>query len=172
MFSGFWSQYYHAIKALFPFNYDAFVEHTAKIFPRMAKCEFYNYGVSGSSQKFDALCLLPLNILNEKIFAFLFFWLILMFCVTAVSVMWSLVVGTFTSVRLMILKAQSSSKVTFAQLRQATNNGAMGDFFVLHLLGKNVNEYVFDDLLVELSHYDSSKKFDEDKEENEKKDIP
>lgn len=42
-----------------------------EIFPRLTKCTFHKYGPGGSPQKHDTLCLLALNILNEKIFIFL-----------------------------------------------------------------------------------------------------
>lgn len=37
------------------------------IFPRMTKCTFHKFGPSGTLEKHDAFCLLPLNILNEKV---------------------------------------------------------------------------------------------------------
>lgn len=138
----------------------------------MAKCEFYNYGPSGSSQKLDALCLLPLNILNEKIFVFLFFWLLLMCAIAALSVVWSTFVACFSCVRCLILKAQSRD-ITADQIRRATHNLSMGDFFVLHLLGKNLNAFVFNDLLVELSNYKAGMRLDTSKESDlEKKEVP
>ena len=36
------------------------------IFPRMTKCTFHKFGASGEVEKHDALCILPLNIVNEK----------------------------------------------------------------------------------------------------------
>ena len=44
------------------------------IFPRMTKCTFHKFGASGEVEKHDALCILPLNIVNEKIYIFLWFW--------------------------------------------------------------------------------------------------
>ena len=38
------------------------------IFPKMTKCTFNVYGPSGTLQNLDALCVLPINVLNEKIF--------------------------------------------------------------------------------------------------------
>ncbi|XP_063699697.1 innexin inx4-like [Culicoides brevitarsis] len=149
---GFWDRYYPAISYLYPFDYENFIEHSAKIFPRMARCEFYNYGPSGSGQKMDALCLLPLNILNEKIFVFLYFWLLLMCLVAAFSVVWSTTIACFSCLRVLILKAQCR-ECSLDQIRRATNNGRLGDFFVLHLLGKNMNAFVFKDILMELSNY-------------------
>jgi hypothetical protein len=46
----------------------------SRVFPRVTKCNINTYGPSGSIQRFDALCILPSNILNEKIFTFLWFW--------------------------------------------------------------------------------------------------
>lgn len=48
------------------------------IFPRVTKCIFHKYGASGSIQKHDSLCILPLNIVNEKTYIFIWFWFILL----------------------------------------------------------------------------------------------
>lgn len=37
------------------------------IFPRMTKCTFSKFGTSGEVEKHDALCILPLNVVNEKV---------------------------------------------------------------------------------------------------------
>ena len=46
------------------------------VFPRMTKCTFHKFGTSGNIEKHDALCILPLNIVNEKIYIFIWFWLL------------------------------------------------------------------------------------------------
>ena len=46
------------------------------VFPKVAKCDFYRQGPSGTMQNRDALCVLPVNIFNEKIYIFLWFWLV------------------------------------------------------------------------------------------------
>lgn len=48
------------------------------VFPRLTKCVFHKYGASGSIQKHDSLCLLPLNIVNEKTYIFIWFWYIIL----------------------------------------------------------------------------------------------
>jgi hypothetical protein len=50
------------------------------IFPKMTKCTFSRYGPSGGGEKIDALCVVPLNVLNEKIF-FVLWWLYLILTV-------------------------------------------------------------------------------------------
>ena len=37
----------------------------ARIFPRVTKCTFNKFGPSGSLMRRDALCVLPVNIVNE-----------------------------------------------------------------------------------------------------------
>ena len=48
------------------------------LFPRFQRfvlqCTFHKFGTSGEVEKHDALCLLPLNIVNEKVYIFLWFW--------------------------------------------------------------------------------------------------
>ena len=60
------------------------------IFPRMTKCTFHKFGTSGEVEKHDALCILPLNIVNEKIYIFLWFWLLLLGCLSTLVVAYRL----------------------------------------------------------------------------------
>ena len=54
-----------------------------EVFPRVTKCTFHKYGASGTIQKLDALCVLGLNIINEKIYITLWFWFVLLALITA-----------------------------------------------------------------------------------------
>lgn len=58
------------------------------VFPKVTKCDFYKYGSSGTIQRHDALCVMALNIINEKIFIVLWFWYVVMSVVTALSILW------------------------------------------------------------------------------------
>lgn len=37
------------------------------VFPKLTKCTFFKYGPSGSIQRHDALCVMALNVVNEKV---------------------------------------------------------------------------------------------------------
>lgn len=52
------------------------VDPMARLFPKMTKCTIHTFGPAGSVQIHDALCVLPLNVVNEKIFVVLWFWLV------------------------------------------------------------------------------------------------
>lgn len=58
------------------------------VFPKVTKCHFFKYGASGSIQKLDALCVMALNVINEKIFIFLWFWYIILAFVTCMALVW------------------------------------------------------------------------------------
>ena len=58
----------------------------SRVFPRMTKCLYQKYGPSGTIQTHDALCMLPINVINEKLYVFLWFWLILLVFLTGISV--------------------------------------------------------------------------------------
>ena len=52
------------------------------VFPKVAKCTFNKFGPSGTIEKFDGLCVVSLNIINEKVivlFSFIIFNLFLRF---------------------------------------------------------------------------------------------
>ena len=58
------------------------------IFPRLTKCTFHKFGTSGELEKHDALCILPLNIFNEKIYIFLWFWMLGLSALTSIVVVY------------------------------------------------------------------------------------
>ncbi|KAF2358625.1 Innexin [Trinorchestia longiramus] len=59
----------------------------AQVFPTMGKCSFRMYGPSGTLEKLDIMCLLPTNVINEKVYVFLWFWLIIL---GIISLLWLL----------------------------------------------------------------------------------
>lgn len=88
VFNNFWVEYFPAIQALLRHDFDDFTKQSSILFPSQAKCDYFNFGSSGSIQRIDALCILPQNVVNEKIFVFLYFWMIvlLFFAITHIVV--------------------------------------------------------------------------------------
>lgn len=74
------------------------------VFPRVTKCTFHKFGPSGSIQKHDALCILALNILNEKIFIFLWFWFIFLSTLSGLALLYSSMLIVLPGVREFVLK--------------------------------------------------------------------
>uniref|UniRef100_A0A0A9WAN6 Innexin n=2 Tax=Lygus hesperus TaxID=30085 RepID=A0A0A9WAN6_LYGHE len=120
------------------------------IFPRVTKCTFHKYGPSGSIQTHDAMCILALNILNEKIYIFLWFWFILMAVLSALSLVYSMATVLLPSIREQILIRRFRFG-TPAGVKALIRKTQVGDFLLLHMLGQNLNLMVFGELLNELS---------------------
>ncbi|KAK3928876.1 Innexin inx3 [Frankliniella fusca] len=56
------------------------------VFPKLTKCTFFKYGPSGSIQRHDALCVMALNVVNEKVFVLLWCWFALLAAVSLLIV--------------------------------------------------------------------------------------
>ena len=54
-------------------------------FYKVAKCTFRSVGPSGTIQLIDGMCVLPINIFNEKIFAFMWTWFVFLAIVSALG---------------------------------------------------------------------------------------
>ncbi len=120
-----------------------------KIFPRMTKCDFYNFGASGSIERKDALCLLPINVLNEKIFIFLWFWLYLLAVLSALTLLYRALTIFIPTLRVMALNSHCRLSNSRA-IKQVLSKGSIGDWFMLDLLAKNMEASNFKELIVRL----------------------
>ena len=125
------------------------VDPMIKVFPRMTKCTFHRYGSSGDVQKHDALCILPLNIINEKIYIFLWFWFILVAIVSGIILVYRVAIIFFPHLRYRALRSRARFTDRF-HLAVVLDNSKIGDWFLLYLLCKNVDPTHFRSLMREL----------------------
>ena len=137
----------------------------AKIFPKVTKCTFHKYGPSGTVMKLDALCVLPLNIINEKIFIFLWFWLIFLALVTGLYLIfriWTFLRKQFR-VRLIVIDGGRSCRrahiEAFLEPEHLSWCEKMGDWFLLHLICKNLNVLLVNDLINQLCPIEDASDF-------------
>jgi len=123
----------------------------ARVFPKMTKCTFHKFGPSGTVQKFDGLCVLPLNIINEKIYVFLWFWFIVLTVISGMQMIYRLVVLFSPRMREMLLKGRSrlTHMHKIESICRDRRNG-VGDWFILYQLGKNIDPLIYRDFLTEL----------------------
>ncbi|RWS22251.1 innexin-like protein [Leptotrombidium deliense] len=123
-------------------RYDPMIE----VFPRLTKCTFHRFGSSGDIQKHDAMCILPINILNEKIYIFLWFWFCFVLIATLMGLVYRVLIVMMPKLR--VLATQSRCRlVNKEHLEHIINKLKIGDWFVLDLLGKNLNALNFRDLV-------------------------
>lgn len=120
------------------------------VFPKLTKCTYYKYGPSGSLESRDAMCILPLNIVNEKVFLILWIWFFFLSIVSCLQLIYRVLVLSFSIVRYYLLLAQARyllKKHAKLLIKELT----YGDCFLLFLLGKNLNPIILKDLLTSIA---------------------
>ena len=119
-----------------------------RVFPRLTKCTFHRYGSSGDVQRHDAMCILPINIINEKIYVFLWFWFYFLAVASLVAVVYRAL--TYLIPKMRILATQSRCRlVNRNALENLLHQLNVGDWFVLDLLSKNIDPLNFRDLVID-----------------------
>merc|ERR1719270_1219415 len=122
------------------------------VFPRVTKCSFHKYGVSGTIEKHDAMCVLALNIIKEKIYIFLWFWFILLASTTSIFLVYRIAIFFGPGIRVAMIQASCGrmGREKIEDLVCAPHlsyTQQIGDFFLLHLISKNVEEVTMKELV-------------------------
>merc|ERR1711894_559626 len=81
------------------------------VFPKVTKCTFHMYGPSGTVTKHDGLCILALNIINEKIFVFLWFWFVGVAIFSGLAIVYRMVVVLVPALRVSVICARALNQV-------------------------------------------------------------
>ncbi|XP_015112535.1 innexin inx7 [Diachasma alloeum] len=131
------------------------------VFPKVTKCIFHKYGSSGGVEKWDALCVMALNIVNEKIYLFLWFWFIILAIISGVAVVWRLATmfvysrsDRFNRV-LFSMACPGKSEPWYAL--QMVRDYHFGDWLFLYYIAKNLDNYAFTELLMQLEEEKASR---------------
>lgn len=118
----------------------------SRVFPKVTKCTFHKFGPSGTVEKFDGLCILPLNIINEKIYVFLWFWFIFVTIVSSVHFVFRLATILIPSVRFYLLRVRAN-EVPPELIDSICRKSNIGNWFLLYQLGKSMDPFHFRQLL-------------------------
>ncbi|CAN8010856.1 unnamed protein product [Ixodes pacificus] len=118
------------------------------MFPRVAMCSFAKYGDSGAIENREAICVLPLNVLNEKLFLFLWFWYAGLLVVGVLTLCYRVTLIAHAPLRCQLLQLRFPDS---GRLGALVKSLSVGDVFLLGLIGQNVDALVFSQLVGELS---------------------
>lgn len=126
------------------------VDPMVYVFPRVTKCTFHKFGPSGSMQTHDSLCILPLNIVNEKTYIFIWFWYIILASLLTLLVIYRAFMILMPQVRPRLLHARN--KMVPREICEAiTKKIDLGDWWLLYMLGTNIDPLIYRELLSELA---------------------
>lgn len=116
------------------------------IFPRMTKCTYYDFGSSGDVQKHDAICLLPLNIINEKIYIALWFWFLILAILTLLVIIYRLFAFFSIGVRSkgLISRCKLSNERDISLI---CANCDVGDWFLFYMIAENLDPIMMREII-------------------------
>ena len=95
--------------------------------------------------------MLPLNIINEKIYVFLWFWFIIVAAISGIQLIYRLICMFTPRMREMLLRARARLAPMY-QVETVCRRQSMGDWFLLYQLGKNIDPLVFKEFINDLSN--------------------
>jgi hypothetical protein len=125
------------------------------VFPKVTKCTFHKYGPSGTVTRHDGLCILALNIINEKIYVFLWFWFVGVAIMSGLAIVYRMVVILVPSLRVSVICARALNQVPRSTVKAIIDSKSgwldqVGDYWVIYLLSKNLNPIAMKELIEEL----------------------
>jgi hypothetical protein len=123
------------------FNQENF---TDTVFPKVAKCQFNRHGPGGDINNHDALCLLPLNILNEKLFLLLWVWLIFLFICSIMLLLYRALCLCSRNFRKFMMKGTCNPKIVECFCKYAS----FGDYIVICQISKSVDHETFSEFMI------------------------
>ncbi len=106
-------------------------------------------------QDSNGLCILSQNIINEKLYLLIWFWMVILIIVSVPWVIFrlsTLFIGYFRFVLVMSRTGLASGKELRKSVQFVLSKCFLGDWFVLAQIGKNVNTYFYRAFLKELSN--------------------
>ncbi len=124
----------------------------AEVFPRMAKCTFHSHGASGTTQRFDALCILPLNVFNEKVYIYAWFWLIFLSVASALALIYRILVVVSPVFRHFVFRRFIIPSADRGSTAILSRKLPYPDCHLLFLLGKNLQTIPYRELLDDLAN--------------------
>lgn len=149
VFNDFWTEYRPAIASMMQGNYIAFSQNSAKLFPTQSKCIYNFVGSGGSMNERDAICFLPQNTVNEKIFVFLYLWLIGLIILSFLNMAFLVAMMSMKCLRIHQLHQMSGFFPTDdVQKHNVSGLSKLGFWFTIYMLHSNLNP-----VLVSLNKY-------------------
>ncbi|XP_013773582.1 innexin inx2-like [Limulus polyphemus] len=130
-----------------------------KVFPRLTKCTFHKYGSSGDVQRHDAMCILPINIINEKIYVFLWFWFVILAVMSGLVLIYRAAIIFVPKLRITILKSRCRL-ANQDYLESVIEKCRLGDWLILDFLCKNIDPLNFRDVIADFARKLEGKDFD------------
>jgi len=126
-----------------------------EVFPKVSTCNYHRWGRAGGQETKNAICILSLNMINDKVFAVLWFWHCILIIAGIIRLVTRTIQFSSSSIRFFLMKTQMHrylSKNKHAKhIQHYLVHCSIGDWFVLYQMNKNINKRFFAEFLALLS---------------------
>jgi hypothetical protein len=131
------------------------VDPMSKVFPKVTKCTFHKYGPSGTIQRVDNICILGMNVINEKIYVFLWFWFVVLAVITGISLAVRLAQAASTEVRKRCVQLETAAvlgrQASKVDVEAVVSRLSYSDWLILYYLAQAMEAQNFGELLSTLA---------------------
>jgi len=126
-----------------------------EVFPKMAACRYQRYGMGGREDNRHAICILGLNMVNDKVFIVLWIWHCFICTVGIIRILTRTSQLVSGHVRLMLmkmrLKQHLKNNAHTKHIQYYILHCSIGDWFVLYQMSKNLNKRFFAEFITILA---------------------
>jgi len=126
-----------------------------EIFPRVGNCMVNRYNRGGGQQTGNAICILALNMINDKVFAFCWYLHMVLILASIHRVLLRTVQIFSCDVRYFMMKMTMYKYLTnnkhINHIKYYLRNCSIGDWLLLYQMNKNMNKRFFAEFLALLS---------------------
>lgn len=126
-----------------PFERD---DRLARVFPTVTACRMATGGVAFGREHHDILCILSINILNEKVYIVLWFWFLIVLVSSIICLIYRLL-----TLRLPFRAYMLQRRLRDCEQRESAMNickhNKYGEWFLIHRLGQNMDPVTFGEMI-------------------------
>lgn len=131
------------------------VDPMCEVFPKMAACRYHRYGMGGREDNRHAICILGLNMINDKVFVIIWIWHCFIVLVGSMRIFTrsSQLISPQVRYFLMKMKLKRYFKINahVKHIQYYCLHCSIGDWFVLYQMSKNLNKRFFAEFLTVLA---------------------
>jgi len=126
-----------------------------ELFPKMAACHYHRYGMGGREDDRHAICILGLNMVNDKVFVLIWLWHCFIVFMGVVRLLTRSPQLVSSEVRYFLMKFKMQkyfqNNAHIKQIKHYLTNCSIGDWYVLYQMSKNLNQRFFAEYLTVLA---------------------
>ena len=126
-----------------------------EVFPKMAACSYHRYGMGGREDNRHAICVLGLNMINDKVFIILWLWHCFIVAVGTIRILTRAgqLISSHVRYFLMKMKMRRYLKINahVKHIQHYILHCSIGDWFVLYQMSKNLNKRFFAEFITVLA---------------------